>query len=113
MRELEETKRQEDPYAIRATGIPAHCTEADVIDEFRKYGRVEGVFIPITEGSKNRPKIAIVRYKTREEATKAVTKAEVVIEFACIKIERALQRRSREKDGIENREAFAQLKRRD
>ena len=42
-------------------------------------------------------KIAIVRFKTRDEATRAVDEGEVNIEFGAVSIERALQRAQRDR----------------
>lgn len=42
-------------------------------------------------------KIAIVRFKTRDEATRAVDEGEVNIEFGAVSIERALQRALRDR----------------
>lgn len=42
-------------------------------------------------------KIAIVRYKLKEEATRAVAEGEVNIEFSAVQIERAVQRQRQDR----------------
>lgn len=90
--EIESQKKVDDPYAVKLTSVPGHCTEQDITDMMGKFGKIESCYIPVQEGHGRSNKIAIVRYKFKEEATRAVEEGEVNIEFSVVTIERAIQR---------------------
>ena len=75
---------------MKLTSVPGHCTEQDITDMMRQFGKIESCYIPIQEGMGRSNKIAIVRYKFKEEATRAVEEGEVNIEFSVVTIERAI-----------------------
>lgn len=69
-----------------------------------KFGKVEHVYIPPLNqqmgGPIKRTQIAIIRFKNKESATRAVTDGEIVVEFAALRIERALAKpRPNREDG--------------
>lgn len=111
--QAESEKKTEDMYAVKLTNVPCNCTEEEIRVVMGKFGRIESCYIPPTEQKRN--KIAIVRFKFKEEASRAVEEQEVTIEFATVSIERALarQRRDDRGGGQDAKEAFASLKRRD
>ena len=104
----------DDPYGVKLTNVPANCTEPEIREALGKFGRIEACYIPPTEDKSRRSKIAIVRFKFKEEASRAVEEKEISIEFAVVNIERAIQRQNRDRGsaGIDSREAFDSLKRR-
>lgn len=89
--ELKAQEKVDDPYAVKLTNVPAACTEHDITSVMSKFGRIEQCYIPVMENLRSN-KIAIVRYKFKEEASRAVEEAEVNIEFSVVSIERAIQR---------------------
>lgn len=111
---VEGEKKVEDLFAVKLTNVPAHVTEQDINEVFCKFGKIEQCYIPVSEeGRPRRSKIAIVRFKFKEEASRAVEEQEVTIEFAVVKIERALARTRMDRgDRTDANEAFSQLKRR-
>ena len=44
--ELESQKKVEDPYAVKLTNVPGHCTEADITSKMAKFGKIESCYIP-------------------------------------------------------------------
>ena len=88
--EIESMKKVDDPYAVKLTNVPAATTEAEIRAAMKKFGQIEQCFIPPTEDRSRRSKIAIVRFKFKEEATRAVEEKDVNIEFGVVTIERAL-----------------------
>jgi RNA recognition motif-containing protein len=105
------------------TNVPASCTEIDITAVMSKFGKIDNCYIPQMENTRS-SKIAIVRYKFKEEASRAVEEREVNIEFSMVSIERAIQRqrtdKPRDRDGgnfgggnfSSGKDAFDQLKRR-
>ena len=69
--------------------MPAACTENDITEVMCKFGKIDNCYIPIMENIRS-SKIAIVRYKHKEEASRAVEEKEVNIEFSVVTIERAI-----------------------
>ena len=69
--------------------VPAACTENDIIGVMSKFGKIDNCYIPIMENTRSN-KIAIVRYKHKEEASRAVEEKEVTIEFSVVTIDRAI-----------------------
>ena len=67
------------------------------MEQMRKFGKVEQCYIPPTEGHSRSSKIAIVRYKRPEEASRAVEEREVNIEFSAVTIERAIERKRQDR----------------
>ena len=59
--------------------------------QMAKFGVIEQCFIPQHDNTRQN-KIAIVRYKLKEHATRAVEEKEVSIEFSVVTIERAIQK---------------------
>jgi RNA recognition motif-containing protein len=115
--ELESLKKVDDPFAVKLTNVPAACTELDITSVMQKFGKIEQCYIPIMENPRSN-KIAIVRYKFKEEASRAVEEAEVNIEFSVVSIERAIQRQRQERRdrdggnfGVSAKDAFSDLKR--
>lgn len=99
--------RVEDPLAVKLTSVPAQTTEADIIDQMKKFGKIESIYIPTQENGMGRSsKIAIVRYKSKEEATRAVEEREVNIEFSAVQIERAIQRQRQDRRDRGDRPPF-------
>jgi hypothetical protein len=110
--EIESMKKVDDPYAVKLTNVPAATTEAEIRAAMKKFGQIEQCFIPPTEDRSRRSKIAIVRFKFKEEATRAVEEKDVNIEFGVVTIERALAKQQRDRNPIDSKTAFADLKRR-
>lgn len=121
--ELKAQEKVDDPYAVKLTNVPAACTEHDITSVMSKFGRIEQCYIPVMENLRSN-KIAIVRYKFKEEASRAVEEGEVNIEFSVVSIERAIQRQRQERRdrgdggfgggnfGGGGKDAFSELKRR-
>ena len=57
-----------------------------------RFGKVDQVYIPLSDGFVRSSKIAIVRYKKTDEASRAVEEREVNIEYSVVQIQRAVQR---------------------
>lgn len=81
--------RVEDPLAVKLTSIPNVASETDIREQMSRFGFVESVFIPQQDNHRQN-KIAIVRYKKTEDASRAVEEREVNIEFSVVSIERAI-----------------------
>ena len=65
------------------TNVPASCTEIDITAVMSKFGKIDNCYIPQMENTRS-SKIAIVRYKFKEEASRAVEEREVNIEFSMV-----------------------------
>lgn len=108
---------------MKLTNVPGACTELDITSVLSKFGKIEQCYIPVMENPRSN-KIAIVRFKFTEEASRAVEEGEVNIEFSVVSIERAIQRQRQERKdrdggfggggfgGDRGRDAFSDLKRR-
>jgi RNA recognition motif-containing protein len=81
----------EDPFAVKLTNVPGSVTEQDLRAILSKFGTIENIYIPTQDGAYSRSmKMAIVRYKHKDEATRAIQEQEVNIAFSMVQIERAL-----------------------
>lgn len=71
--ELAGQVKVEDPYAVKLTNVPGSVTEQDLRSILGKFGTIESCYIPPQDASYARSmKIAIVRFKHKEEANRAV-----------------------------------------
>lgn len=89
----------EDPFAVKLTNVPGSVTEQDLREILGKFGTIEACYIPPQDAAYSRSmKIAIIRYKHKDEATRAVQEQEVNIAFSMVQIERALARQRNDRD---------------
>lgn len=111
-KESTEEAKKEDPFAVRIWGIPPSVMQQELQDAMQdKFGKVEHVYIPPINndrgaGPVKRTQIAIIRFLKKESATRAVEEGEIVVEFAALRIERALAKPRRERDDGGDRMAF-------
>lgn len=83
-------------FTIKLMGLSPDISEEDIreISE-RRFGEIVKVKIPYEElrnGQKRRRNFAFVTFVDTRSATRAVEESEITIEFATLKIERALAR---------------------
>jgi RNA recognition motif-containing protein len=95
-------ERIPDPLACKLTGVPSAATEEDIRKPMSKFGVIDSIYIP-PHDSMRQNKIAIVRYKQKEHASRAVEEKEITIEFSAVTIERAIQKAKGERKPREDR----------
>lgn len=115
----------EDPLAVKLTNVPGSVTEQDLRAALGKFGTIESCYIPQQDAQYSRSmKIAIVRYKHKDEATRAIQEQEVNIAFSMVQIERAFQKQKNERErgdrhqgdrppfqGDRGKDSFSEIKR--
>ena len=106
---------KEDPHTIKLMGLSLDITEEDIEYVMSKFGNIEKVKIPFEElrnGSKRRRQFAFVTFTDSKGATRAVEEGEITVEFATLRIERALERARMPMDRGPGKQEFDILKRR-
>lgn len=97
-------------------GLSNDITEEDIRDVVGVFGEIVKVKIPFEElrnGLKRRRNFAFVTFDNIKSATRAVEEGEVTVEYATLKVDRALARAPMQNSrDHQNRSDFELLKRR-